>query len=344
MSEYVEIEEEESTLAIELKAISKYMNIPGTNDVHINKPGEVITQGSYGKKFHVAPEVTYDWCYGISRLIANHSYQNVDEEKPLLGATLPDGQRIQVVIPPATTPGCVAIAIRIPSPVFFTMDELEAQGGFDNVSINEDSLDEDEKKLLELKEQQKIKEFIQLAVKAKKTIICSGATSAGKTTYSKAFIECIPEDERLICIEDAPELEFRKHKDVVRLFYSRGEQGLAKVTVKELIEVVLRLNPDRVLLSELRGEEAFYFLRNVNSGHPGTITTVHANSPLLAFNQLALYVKESRAGANLSTEDIKSMLIASVDVILQFKYIPGVGRKVTGIYYDPVKQRQLITR
>ncbi|EFQ8828052.1 P-type DNA transfer ATPase VirB11 [Salmonella enterica] len=333
----------ESTLEIALRGLQPYFDIEGTNDIHINEPGIVITQGYYGKKFHEDKKITFDWCKGLAKLVANHSSQKVDESTPLLGTTLPSGQRIQVVLPPATPAGKIAIAIRTPTK-FFTMDDLDSQGGFDDVALDESELEPHETELLELKNSGKIRQFIEKAIFYKKNIVCSGATSAGKTTYGNAFIECIPPDERLITLEDALENIFRIHKDVVRLLFSRGEQGRAKVTIKDLIEVVLRLNPDRVLLSELRGAEAFYYMRNVNSGHPGTITTVHANSPKLAIAQMILYIKESEAGRNLTTDDIRAFLFANVDVILQFHNVPGKGRKVTGIYYDPMRKRELINR
>ena len=139
---------------------------------------------------------------------------------------------------------------------------------------------------------------MRLAVRARKNILVSGATGSGKTTWTKALIREIPGDERLVTIEDARELVLDGHPNHVRLFYSKDDQGLARVTPKQLLECCLRMKPDRILLAELRAEEAFDYLRNVNSGHPGSITSVHATSAELAFEQLVLLVKQSAAAAD----------------------------------------------
>ena len=118
----------------------------------------------------------------------------------------------------------------------------------------------------------------------------------------------------------------------VRLFYSKGGQGVARLGAKELLESCLRMRPDRVLLQELRDGTAFYYIRNINSGHPGSITTVHADSPNLAFEQLTLLVMESEGGRDLDRDDIRNLLKISIDVIVQCKRINGRFR-VTGIYF-----------
>jgi type IV secretion system protein VirB11 len=163
----------------------------------------------------------------------------------------------------------------------------------------------------------KWEDFLRAAVRTRKNIIVSGATGSGKTTLTKALLLEIPADERLITLEDASELRLDGHPNSVRLFYSKDEQGLARVTPKKLLEACLRMRPDRVLLAELRSDEAYYYLRNVNSGHPGSITSVHASSAMLAFEQLTLLVKESPGGRDLSREDIKALLHQLVDVVVQ---------------------------
>ena len=117
----------------------------------------------------------------------------------------------------------------------------------------------------------------------------SGATGSGKTTFAKALIRHIPASERLITIEDARELTV-PHRNAVHLLYAKDGQGLAQVGARELLESALRMRPDRILLQELRDASAFFYLRNVNTGHPGSITTVHADSAALAFEQLTLLV------------------------------------------------------
>jgi type IV secretion system protein VirB11 len=179
---------------------------------------------------------------------------------------------------------------------------------------------------------------MQLAVCCRKNIVVSGPTGSGKTTWTKALIREIPASERLITIEDAKELVLDGHPNHVRLFYSKDDQGLARVSPKQLLECCLRMKPDRILLAELRSEEAFDYLRNVNSGHPGSITSVHATSAELAFEQLVLLIKQSPGGRELARQDIKSLLYLLVDVVIQF----GVERHkrfIKEIWYEPARKR-----
>lgn len=124
------------------------------------------------------------------------------------------------------------------------------------------------------------------------------------------------------------------HRNVVHMLYAKDGQGTANVTAKHLLESALRMRPDRILLQELRDGTAFFYLRNVNSGHPGSITTIHADSAELAFEQLTLLVKESEGGSDLARGDIRALLKMLVDVVVQTKKIDGEFR-VTEIYYDP---------
>ena len=165
--------------------------------------------------------------------------------------------------------------------------------------------------------------FMRLAVRARKNILVSGATGSGKTTWTKALIREIPGDERLVTIEDARELALEGHPNHVRLYYSKGDQGLARVTPKQLLECCLRMRPDRILLAELRAEEAFDYLRNVNSGHPGSITSVHATSAELAFEQLMLLVKQSAGGQGLARADIKGLLYLLIWESLLGNFVGG---------------------
>src|SRR5262249_25445855 len=180
------------------------------------------------------------------------------------------------------------------------------------------ALDETEQELKRLMAANEYEAFMRLAIRARKNILVSGPTGSGKTTWTKALIREIPPSERLITIEDAKELVLDRHPNHVRLYYSKDDQGLARVTPKQLLECCLRMKPDRILLAELRAEEAFDYLRNVNSGHPGSITSIHAASAELAFEQLVLLVKQSRGGAELARADIKSLLYLLLAVALQF--------------------------
>ena len=161
----------------------------------------------------------------------------------------------------------------------------------------------------------------------------SGATGSGKTTFMKSLVEHIPADERLVTIEDAREL-FISQPNVVHLLYSKGGQSTSNVTAKSCMEACLRMKPDRIILAELRGDEAFYFIRNCASGHPGSITSCHAGSPSQTWDQLALMVKASNEGSGLEFSTIKRLLMMTIDVVVHIKAHAG-SRYITGIDFDP---------
>jgi len=160
----------------------------------------------------------------------------------------------------------------------------------------------------------RISDFLRLAVRARKNIIVSGGTSTGKTTFLNALMKEIPAHERLILIEDTPEVKLG-HANAIGLVAVRGALGESGVTVDDLLQASLRMRPDRIILGELRGAEAFSFLRAVSSGHPGSITTVHADSPRAAVDQIALMVLQ--AGANLGRAEITDYVGGVVDVAVQ---------------------------
>jgi type IV secretion system protein VirB11 len=242
-------------------------------------------------------------------------------------------------LPPATTAGTVAITLRRPSREVWSIGELAQRGLFRSTRRSTAALDDTERALLRLLATHEYETFMHLAVVSRKNILVSGPTGSGKTTWTKALIREIPAAERLVTIEDAQELVLDTHPNHVRLFYSKDDQGLSRVTPKQLLESCLRMKPDRILLAELRAEEAFDYLRNVNSGHPGSITSIHAGSCELAFEQLVLLVKQSAGGRELARADIKSLLYLLVDVVIQF----GVERHerfIKEIWYEPERRRR----
>lgn len=305
-------------------------------EVIVNRPGQVLTEGAGGWRTHDLPELTFDKLMRLARAVASFSSQSIDETRPILSATLPGDERIQIVIPPATTKNTVSITIRKPSSVTLTLDDLEGRDLFADVIVDGEGASAEDQRLVALYEGGSFRDFLCEAVMARKNIIISGATGSGKTTLSKALIRHIPKAERIISIEDTPELVIPQPNHV-RLFYSKGGQGLSKAGAKELLESCLRMRPDRILLQELRDGTAFYYIRNVNSGHPGSITTVHADSAALAFEQLTLLVKESEGGRDLERADVHSLLKASIDIIVQCKRVEGRFR-VTEIYYEPARR------
>lgn len=328
-----------SALELTVRALRPLLRDPEVTELCINSPREAFLETRSGWVRRSVPFADFDWCRRLAKLVANSTHQRIDETSPLLSAALPSGERIQIVMPPATSLGTVAITIRRPASEVWSIGELGARGIFTRTRRSGEGSDETESQLLQLLAARDYEAFMRLAVRSRRNILVSGPTGSGKTTWTKALIREIPAEERLITLEDAKELVLDRHPNHVRLFYSKDDQGLARVTPKQLLESCLRMKPDRILLAELRSEEAFDYLRNVNSGHPGSITSIHAPSAELAFEQLVLLVKQSRAGAALSRRDIQHLLYRLVDVVIQF----GVERHerfIREIWYEPARKHR----
>jgi type IV secretion system protein VirB11 len=328
-----------SALGLTLRALRPLLANADVMELCINRPLEAFLETRDGWHREALPFADFEWCTRLAKLVANSTQQRIDATAPLLSASLPTGERVQIVMPPATTAGCVAIAIRRPADQVWSIEELGRRGIFRATRPTGQKLDDTEEELLRLLSASDYEAFMRLAVRSRKNILVSGPTGSGKTTWTKALIREIPSDERLVTIEDAKELVLDRHPNHVRLFYSKDDQGVARVTPKQLLESCLRMKPDRILLAELRAEEAFDYLRTVNSGHPGSITSVHATSAELAFEQLVLLVKQNPGGRELARSDIKSLLYLLIDVVIQF----GVERHerfIKEIWYDPECKRQ----
>ena len=302
----------------------------GVNEIMINKPGEAWIEKKGDLRLEAIPELDIDHLLGLGRLIAQSTDQTITEEKPLLSATLPNGYRIQIVFPPACEPGIVAYAIRKGSTMHLSLDQYAELGAFDATSTGE-LVDENNIILQSYIKDNKIKDFLKHAILCKKNIIISGGTSTGKTTFTNAALSGIPPEERLITVEDAREVMLPNHQNRVHLLASKGGQGRAKVTTQDLIEACLRLRPDRIIVGELRGAEAFSFLRAINTGHPGSISTLHADTPAMALEQLKLMVMQ--AGLGIPPDEVKKYILAVVDIVVQLKRGSGGRRYVSEIYF-----------
>ncbi len=306
----------------------------GVNELMINKPGEAWVEKKGDQRLELIPEVDIDHLLGLGRLVAQSTDQKISEENPLLSATLPNGYRIQIVFPPAVEPNLAAFAIRKGSTMHLSLDAYAKMGAFDNTSTTE-MVDENNAILCNYLKEKQIKEFIRHAVLCKKNIVISGGTSTGKTTFTNAALGEIPTHERLITVEDAREVQLHNHPNKVHLLASKGGQGRAKVTTQDLIEACLRLRPDRIIVGELRGAEAFSFLRAINTGHPGSISTLHADAPSMALEQLKLMVMQ--AGLGMPPDEIKKYILAVVDIVVQLKRGSGGKRYVSEIYFKGMR-------
>lgn len=301
-----------------LAPLSAWLERPDVTDIYVNREQEVWIETSGGKiEAHPCQALTEAVLARLSRQIAAASAQGINREHPLLAANLPDGARVQIAAPPATRAGHV-IAIRRHVTARMSLDDYETAGAFENARPAKPDLMSDRTHAAVPAEGIAIR--LRHAVRQRKNILVSGGTSTGKTTFLNALLREIPQDERLILIEDTPELEMT-HLNAVGLVAARSALGEAEVRAEDLLIAALRMRPDRIILGELRGIEAFTFLRAVNTGHPGSMTSIHADSPARAIEQLVLLVLQT--GSRLNREDVRHYVSESIDVFVQLERQAG---------------------
>lgn len=283
-------------------------------DVFINRPGEVWIETLRGDlERHDAPELDEAGLWRLARQIANLSHQGISREHPLLAATLPDGARVQIIAPPATR-GSMAVAIRKHIVPEMSLKEFITCGSFDGTAFSSGKSGQIETDVPSGTAPSDLADFLAEMVRNRRNILISGGTSTGKTTLLSALMKEIGQHERLVLIEDTAELHLA-HPNAVGLLAVRGDLGEARVTTDDLLQAALRMRPDRIILGELRGSEAYTYLRAINSGHPGSLTTIHADSPERAIEQLALIVLQT--GTQLTREDIVHYVRTIVDIVIQ---------------------------
>ncbi len=310
---------------------------PDVTDIYVNRPGELWVETVGGAiERQEAPGLDEATLERLARQIAAVSHQGISREHPLLSATLPDGARVQIVAPPATR-GPLALAIRKHVADDLALDDYVAAGAFAQTRGRDglERADADGALAARLAAGD-IAGMLAEAVRGRRNILVSGGTSTGKTTFLNALIREIPAGERLILIEDTPELQVRQD-NVVGLLAARSALGEAEVSANDLVAASLRMRPDRIILGELRGVEAFAFLRAVNTGHPGSMTTVHADSAERAIEQIVLLVLQ--AGTQLNRDDVRHYVKTTIDVFVQLARVGGQRRVAEVVLNRPERGR-----
>ncbi|WP_379548279.1 P-type DNA transfer ATPase VirB11 [Qipengyuania sp. DSG2-2] len=290
-------------------------------DIYINRPNEIWVEAVGGEiTRHDVQGLTEADLARLSRQIAAASAQGINRNHPLLAANLPDGSRVQIVAPPATRAGH-AIAIRRHVVSRFSLSDWAEDGAFEHLgkSVKLERLPPRTHRTLDGEEAET---YLRQAVLGRKNILVAGGTSTGKTTFLNALLAEIPKSERLILIEDSEELQIA-HENAVGLISVRGRLGESDASAEDLLIAALRMRPDRIILGELRGIEAFTFMRAINTGHPGSITTIHADTPFRAIEQLVLLVVQA---SNLKRDDARHYILQSVDVFVQLERRDGQRR------------------
>lgn len=284
-----------------LEHFREWLDDAEVTELLVNRPGEIWIERPSGMERHDAPPIDDRLLQRLAEQVARVTNQGINRERPLLAATLPNGARVQFVAPSATRAHW-ALAIRRHRLVEVPLDAYSFGAMHQKLArpswiAGDDPIG-----------------FLRAAVRDRQTILISGGTSTGKTTFLNALLREVPVNERVIVVEDTAEVKLHGPNDL-GLIAVKGELGEAMIDTDDLLQAALRLRPDRILLGELRGKEAVSFLRAVNTGHPGSFSTIHANSPAGALEQLALMVMQ--AGIGLSRLDTIAYAKSVIDMVVQ---------------------------
>ena len=312
-----------SRIILEFKIIA--LNLT-KEEAWVEKEGQLIS--------HEVKALSQAHLNRLFQLVANENKQKLSAQTPLLSGSLQDGSRVQLCMPP--TAKYPALSIRRKVARHFTLENYKEQKFYEQAKksdINDQSLKSlsaEDQTLIALYQQQQWDDFIKSAIEYKKNIVISGGTSSGKTTFLNACLHHIEHQDRIIILEDTREIEI-PHPNQVQLLASKGDQGEAKVTMQDLVQCCLRLRPDRIIMGEIRGREIMDFISACSTGHEGSLTSIHANNPRIAFMRMTQMYKLNNV-PSMSDHDIMRELKEVIDIVVQIAKTPK-GRKVQSIYY-----------
>ncbi|KAB1469231.1 P-type DNA transfer ATPase VirB11 [Cronobacter sakazakii] len=330
-------------VSIAMASLKSFLDDDSVTEIIINKPGEAYLKTNKGTKKVLLPDLTKS---AMDEMLRSVAVYNSTRELTLNYFILPGGERCTVIREPAAFNNYYGFIVRKFMPVTLSLETIREQGGFDNVKNtsfhvldkeliekhkhHQDGLriDELDAELLVLLHEKKYEQFFELAVKGFKNIVISGATNSGKTTFMRAVLEYMDKSERILTIEDVHELKLENFDNKLPLIFGRNE---GQISSQELLEACMRATPDRILLAELRGRETWDYLQSLNTGHPGSITSVHAGSAYRAFMRISTLANQSEEARSLGFNAIKETVFSTVDIVVQLK-----NRKVTEIFFDPL--------
>lgn len=280
---------------------------PGTTEVVVNQPGRFGVECDGRWTWHDAPALTFEHLDAIGILAAAMTSQDLGEDAPSCSSRLPNGERITIVRPPVMPPDIVSLTIRKRATSFTPTLQWLAERGF--FSFLDPAVD--------------WVRFFGNAVRQRRTIVIAAETGAGKTTLAEALIREIPLHERLVTLESTPEWIGLPHENWVPLIYAReGSTTAGMRGPVECLEDTLRMRPDRILMGELRTGEAWAYLRALMAGHPGGITTCHAETAEGAFDALAMMIRQS-PGQTIAHADIMGLLRKHIHLAVHCAKVPG---------------------
>ncbi len=295
-----------ATLLSFFDPVRRYLDDPSVTEVMINGPGKIYIErmGKLQKVDEVFPNVKS--LYAALRNTAQYVGKHVDEERPLLEGRLPDGSRVAAVLPPAGNGGPY-VAIRR-----FFGEKLTMQRLLQFDSITSDAA-----------------EMIGVLVESKQNVVIAGGTSSGKTSLLNAVSELIPDDERVVVIEDSKELALLRDHVVTLEGRPADAKGRGEVTIRQLFRITLRMRPDRIVIGELRGGEALDLVQAMTSGHGGCLTTLHATYPRDVLTRLETMAM--MADIEMPLAAMRAQIASAVDIVIQAARFRDGTRKVTHI-------------
>lgn len=320
---------------LEQSGVTERLARPGVTEVAINRPFEIWTESSKeGWVREDAPWLNFDLCSHLANALAVYNNRELHVKSPIKTVELPTGERAQLVIPPACERGTVSMTFRKPSLQRFTLEDYANSGRFDKTNKEQHNQTELFEWQLELKQYVKQRDYVKffkLAVAKKLNIIIFGGTGSGKTTFAKSVVDIYPHNCRLLTIEELNEMKLPYHLNHVHLLY--GDY----VTPKDLVSCCMRMKGDHILLAELTGDEAWDFMELLNTGHPGTITTAHANGSLEGYARIAGLIKQSAVGAGLDYDYIDRRVRTSFDAVLYME-----ETEILDVTYQPETKLALL--
>lgn len=298
----------------------------------VNRPGEHWTEGSAGWERFENPALTISALQGLATAIAVFNKKTLDRDNPIASLTLPDGERCQIAMPPACLDGRISITIRKPSGSRFALSDYAKSGRLKpRLSSDSDTIEAWQAEMIELAKVESFERFFELAVEHHLNVVTVGGTGSGKTTFSKCLVDLYPPSRRIFTIEDAHELTTPNHPNSVHLFFS------PTISCKAVLSSCMRMKPDHIFLTELRGDETWDYLMALKSGHRGSITSIHANDCRGALYKIGSYIKQSEVGKTLDFDYIMREVMTTIDVVVFFE-----KTYLKELFFDPVKQLSLL--
>jgi type IV secretion system protein VirB11 len=341
----------EAGQGVMLRPLQKYFEDPHVSEILINKPCEAYIE-KYGEMTRISiPEMTRSYLNDLFKVVAKSNHQIINAKNPLFYGSLQDSSRITLVVPPTAKDYTLSIRRKIVNniplekyrddnyysdmkPLINLDNDLELLSSVDLELIKQyKNLIAKFGKCSKEEYSQLSHEFIISAVRARKNIVFSGGTSSGKTTFLNACIKAMHEDDRIITLEDTREIDITNQHNFVSLLAKSkgGGEEESPIEMKDLVKACLRLKPDRIIMGEIRSGEIMDFVRASNTGHNGSITTVHADNPRMAFKAMASMYKHNNIV--MSDSEIMDDLKSTIDLVVQLNKKEKGLRQASMIYY-----------